>query len=73
MSRSRRRKPIDEPEAVSVDPEAQQQELEAAGWERVYRQDKLLWQHPKSHHLYPQGSAVQRLVIDKRLAEEGKG
>ena len=56
--------PSDEPEAVPVDPEAEQRELEAAGWARVERQGKLLWRHPESGYLYPQGPAVRRLRMD---------
>jgi hypothetical protein len=55
------RGPIDEPEVVSVDQEAEQQDLEDAGWVRLYRQGKLLWQHPESGHLYPRGPAIRRL------------
>ncbi len=62
--------PSDEPEAVPVDPEAEQRELEAAGWARVERQGKLLWRHPESGGLYPQGPAVRRLWTDSR-GEEG--
>lgn len=44
--------------------EAEQSKLEEAGWERVHRLDKLLWRHPDSGYLYPQGAAVQRLLRD---------
>jgi hypothetical protein len=54
----------DEPTAVPIDLEAQQRELEAAGWEREDHQGKLLWRHPVSGHLYPQGPAINRLKID---------
>ena len=37
----------------------EQRKLEAAGWERVERQGKLLWRNPQSGHLYTQGSAVK--------------
>ncbi len=48
---------------VSYDPDKQQRKLEAAGWERVDRQGKLFWRNPRSDHLYPQGTAVQRLKV----------
>lgn len=56
--------PREEPEVASLDQEAEQRELEEAGWERVYRQGKLLWRHPESGGLYPQGPAVRRLRTD---------
>ncbi len=64
------RTPIDEPEAVPVDQEAEQQELEAGGWVRVYRQGKLLWRHPASGGLYPQGPAIRRLRMDSRGGQD---
>ncbi|MCA1730593.1 MAG: hypothetical protein LC751_14665 [Actinobacteria bacterium] len=54
----------DEPTAVPIDLEGQQRELEAAGWGREEHQGKLLWRHPVSGHLYPQGPAYNRLKID---------
>ncbi len=60
----------DEPEAVPVDPEAQQRELKEAGWERVERLGKIVWRHPRSGHLYPQGAAIQRLRWDRRTGQE---
>ncbi len=56
--------PRNEPEAVPIGPEAEQRELDAAGWERIERQGKLLWRHPKSGALYPQGPAIRRLRMD---------
>jgi hypothetical protein len=57
---------MEEPENVLLDQEAEQRELEAAGWERVYRQGKLFWRHPESGGLYPQGPAIRRLRVDSR-------
>jgi hypothetical protein len=48
-------------DAVSIDPEGEQRELEAAGWERVDVQGKLFWVNPESGHRYPQGPAIRRL------------
>jgi hypothetical protein len=62
-------KPIDEPEGVPIDPEAQQRELEAAGWERLERQGKVVWRHPESGALYPQGPAIRRLRMDYSAGE----
>lgn len=54
-----------EPEAVPIDPEAERRELEAAGWERIVeRSGKVVWQHPTSGALYPQGAAIARLRMD---------
>ena len=58
----------DDPIAIPIDLQAQQRELEAAGWEREDHQGKLLWRHPVSGHLYQQGPAYNRLKID--LANE---
>jgi len=60
----------DEPEVVPVDPEAQQRELEQAGWQRIERLDKAVWRHPQSGHFYPQGAAIQRLRWDRRTGQE---
>ncbi len=57
IEKDRRENPL----SVSYDPDKQQRELEAAGWERRDRQGKLFWRNPTSGHLYPQGTAVQRL------------
>ncbi len=69
--------PRDEPATVPVDPEAQQRELEAAGWEQVERMGKVVWRHPTSGGLYPQGPAMRRLRIDQagqdRLNEGWRG
>jgi hypothetical protein len=48
----------DEPEAEPIDKDAEQRELESAGWEQVERQGKIVWRNPESGHLYPQGVAV---------------
>ncbi len=65
---------IEEPEddEAPIDPEAEQRVLKAAGWERVYRQGKLLWRHPESDQLYPQGPAMRRLEWDSRGGEGGQ-
>ncbi len=65
----------DEPEAVSIDPGNEQRELEAAGWERLERQGKIVWQNPHSGHLYPQGAAIALLrggVPDSSGEAEGE-
>ena len=59
----------DELEAEPIDKEAEQRELEAAGWEQVERQGKIVWRNPESGHLYPQGVAVA-LVREGGNAEE---
>ena len=59
----------DEAIAQGVDPEADQRELEEAGWERIERQGKIVWRNPQSGHLYPQGVAM-RLVRMRRSGEE---
>jgi hypothetical protein len=43
---------------VPIDLEAEEQELEAAGWERLERLGKVIWRNPKSGYLYPQGAAI---------------
>jgi hypothetical protein len=55
----------DEPETVPVDVESQERQLEEAGWEPVDRMGKRVWRHPQSGHLYPHGSAVKRLRLDR--------
>lgn len=70
---SDRRGPIDEREAVPIDPGKEQRELEAAGWVRVERQGMVLWQHPESGHLYPQGPAMRRLRMDYSADEDAPG
>ncbi len=63
--------PRDEPNAVPIDPEAERLELEAAGWERIVTEaGKVLWRHPVSRYLYPQGPAMNRLRRDLN-AEKG--
>jgi hypothetical protein len=44
--------------AVPADLKAQEQELEAAGWERLERLGKVVWRNPRSGYLYPQGAAI---------------
>ena len=50
-----------EPVTEQIDKQAEQRELEAAGWERIERQGKIVWRNPESGHLYPQGAAITRL------------
>lgn len=50
--------PRGEPAAERIDKEAEQRELEAAGWEKVERGGKTVWRNPKSGYLYPQGVAA---------------
>jgi hypothetical protein len=58
-----------EPESVPINPERERRELEAAGWKRIEeRSGKVVWQHPTSGALYPQGAALARLSMD--LASE---
>ncbi len=61
--------PRDEPFAEPVDPEADQRELEAAGWKRIERQGKIVWRNPESGHLYPQGVAIA-LVRERAEAQD---
>jgi hypothetical protein len=48
----------DEPTVEYIDKEAEQHELEAAGWERIEREGKIVWRNPDSGYLYPQGAAI---------------
>lgn len=48
----------EEPEIERIDKEAEQRELENAGWERLEREGKIVWRNPESGHLYPQGAAL---------------
>lgn len=57
VEKDRRKDPV----SVSYSPGEAQRKLEAAGWERVYRQGKLFWRNPQSGYLYPQAAALQRL------------
>jgi hypothetical protein len=50
---------------VPIDLKAQEQELEAAGWERVERLGKIVWRNPESGHLYPQGVAIALIRAGK--------
>jgi hypothetical protein len=50
--------PRDEPEVERIDKESEQRELEDAGWVRMERGGKTVWQNPQSGHLYPQGAAI---------------
>jgi hypothetical protein len=52
--------------AEQVDPAADQLELEEAGWVKIERQGKIVWQHPETRFLYPQGMAILRLRQDHR-------
>ncbi len=58
----------DEPTVERIDKEAEQRELEAAGWEKVEREGKTVWRNPKSGYLYPQGVAV---ALVRREARPG--
>ncbi|HVE99997.1 MAG TPA: hypothetical protein VNA27_01485 [Rubrobacteraceae bacterium] len=60
----------EKPNSVATDLEAQQRELEAAGWVRSERQGKLFWRNPKSGHVYPQGAAVEQLRRSAEGADE---
>ena len=62
-----------EPKTVPIDPEGEQRELEAAGWERLDVQGKVLWVNPQSGHRYPQGPAIRRLRQIQEEAEQGRG
>lgn len=64
----------DEPAAERIDKEAEQRELEAAGWIRLEQQGKIVWQNPESGHLYPQGAAIDfvRLSMPRTPSEEMK-
>ncbi len=57
--------------SVSTDLEAQQSELETAGWTRTERQGKLFWRNPESGYVYPQGAAVEHLRRGTGGAAEG--
>jgi hypothetical protein len=58
----------DEPIAEQIDTEAEQSELEAAGWERLESEGKIVWRNPESGHLYPQGAAIA--VVRKSAESE---
>ena len=63
-----------EQKTVPIDPEGEQRELEAAGWERMDVQGKVLWVNPQSGHRYPQGPAIRRLrQMIQEEAEQGRG
>lgn len=57
--------PQEEPKAEQVDPEAEQLDLKEAGWEKIERQGKIVWRHPQTGFLYPQGMAILRLRQDR--------
>ena len=61
-------------DAVPVDLEAQRRELEEAGWKRLDRLGKVVWQRPDSNYLYPQGVAIRlvREAADNEPAESGE-
>ena len=64
----------DKPAAAEpIDKEAEQRELEEAGWERIERLGKTVWRNPHSGHLYPQGVAIALLRAGRfpEAAEEG--
>lgn len=63
----------EDPSSVSYNPAEEQRKLEAAGWRRVERQGKLFWGNPQSGHLYPQGTAGQRLRAITAFDEEPEG
>lgn len=50
--------PREEAASESIDKEAEQRELESAGWEKMEREGKIIWRNPESGHLYPQGAAL---------------
>ena len=62
-----------EQKTVPIDPEGEQRELEAAGWERLDVQGKVLWVNPQSGHRYPQGPAIRRLRQVQEEADQGSG
>ena len=62
-----------EQKSVHIDPEGEQRELEAAGWERLDIQGKVLWLNPESGHRYPQGPAIRRLRQMQEDVERGRG
>ena len=62
-----------EQESVPIDPEGEQRELEAAGWERLDIQGKVLWVNPESGHRYPQGPAIRRLRQMQEDVERERG
>ena len=69
------REPQDEPMVEHIDKEAEQRELEAAGWERIERAGKIVWRNPKSGYLYPQGAAIAlvRENVDHDVPKEPEG
>lgn len=63
----------EEPATESIDKEGEQHELEAAGWELVEREGKIVWRNPNSGHLYPQGAAIALLRRDTNPGESADG
>lgn len=61
-----------EQKAVPIDPEGEQRELEAAGWERLDVQGKIFWVNPQSGHRHPQGPAIRRMRQMQEDAERGR-
>jgi hypothetical protein len=60
-----------EPDDVPIDPQGEQRELEAGGWERVEdAQGKVFWVNPESGHRYPQGPAIRRM---RQMQEDADG
>jgi hypothetical protein len=66
---SAREEPQEEPTAEPIDKEAEQRELEAAGWEQMEREGKIVWRNPESGFLYPQGTAI---VLVREGADAGE-
>ena len=61
-----------ERKSVPIDLEGEQRELEAAGWERLDIQGKVLWVNPQSGHRYPQRPAIRRLrQMQEETEQEG--
>jgi hypothetical protein len=63
-----------EQKVVPIDPEGEQRELEAAGWERVNIQGKIFGGvNPQSGHRYPQGPAIRQMrQMQEDEAREGE-
>ena len=65
--------PLNEPLVENIDPEAAQQELEDAGWVRMERSGKIVWQNPEIGHLYPQGAALSLVRRNRAEAADNPG
>lgn len=68
-----RRESQEEPLVERIDKEAEQRELEAAGWERIEREGKIVWRNPESGFLYPQGAAIALVREGANLDDVPKG